>query len=336
MTITGSNLSNVMGVMFGTTPVTQFSLDSATQITAIAPAGAFGDVEDVTVTSAGGTSATSSADQFTYTASFNPTNINIANESNVSVSGTGTSGDSISVTITDGTNTTKAATTTVANGVWSVTGINAGGLLDGTVTYTVTEKSSAGTTTTTTQTATKLTKPPVLAFTPPNISIDNANSVSVSGTGADGDSISVTITDGTTTTTAATTQVANGAWSVSGINAALLEDGTVTYAVTETDAVGNTTTVTQTATKSTATAGTITVTTNSDAGTHTGTSLRDAIAQAIADNGATIQFASGLAGETIDLSAVDPLGSDDPYGPTAFTITGTGAIIINGSRRVRG
>jgi hypothetical protein len=66
-TITGTNLSNATAVDFGTTAVTRFTSDSATQIVLLDPAGKAGTV-DVTVTTAGGTSATSSADQFTYVA----------------------------------------------------------------------------------------------------------------------------------------------------------------------------------------------------------------------------------------------------------------------------
>src|SRR5262249_47626470 len=79
--------------------------------------------------------------------------------------------------------------------------------------------------------------------------------VTVSGTGDNGDTISVTITGGSDdnliTTNPTTTTVANGTWSVTGINASGLPDGPVTYAVTETDANGNTTTITPTATKTT-------------------------------------------------------------------------------------
>ena len=40
-----------------------------------------------------------------------------------------------------------------------------------------------------------------------------------------------------------------------------------------------------------------------------------------------------MAGKTLLLSSVDPLGSNDPYGPTAFTITGTKPISIDGAAR---
>ena len=67
VTITGTNfLNGITGVKFGSIIVPKdFFVTSATSITAIAPAGT-GTV-DVAVTNAGGTSAASAADQFTYT-----------------------------------------------------------------------------------------------------------------------------------------------------------------------------------------------------------------------------------------------------------------------------
>ena len=63
MTITGTGFTGATAVDFGTTPATSFTVVSDTTITADSPAGT-GTV-DVTVTTPGGTSATSSADQFT-------------------------------------------------------------------------------------------------------------------------------------------------------------------------------------------------------------------------------------------------------------------------------
>jgi hypothetical protein len=63
--ITGTNLSSATGVKFGTTSATGLTANTATSITVTAPAGSAGTV-DITVTTAGGTSATSAADQFTY------------------------------------------------------------------------------------------------------------------------------------------------------------------------------------------------------------------------------------------------------------------------------
>jgi hypothetical protein len=68
VTITGTNFVGVSAVTFGTTAATSFVVNSATSITAIAPAGSVGTV-DVTVTTPGGTTANNPpADSFTYVA----------------------------------------------------------------------------------------------------------------------------------------------------------------------------------------------------------------------------------------------------------------------------
>ena len=66
MTITGTGFTGATAVDFGTTAATNVTVVSDTTITADSPAGT-GTV-DVTVTTPAGTSATSPADQFTYTA----------------------------------------------------------------------------------------------------------------------------------------------------------------------------------------------------------------------------------------------------------------------------
>lgn len=65
VTITGSNLTGATDVQFGSTSATSFTVDSDSQISAVSPAST-DDTVHVTVTTAFGTSATSSADQFTY------------------------------------------------------------------------------------------------------------------------------------------------------------------------------------------------------------------------------------------------------------------------------
>ncbi|PSJ57100.1 hypothetical protein C7I85_22975 [Mesorhizobium soli] len=65
VTITGTNFTGATAVKFGATNATSYTVNSSTQITATAPAGSVGTV-DVTVTTAGGTSATSAWDRFSY------------------------------------------------------------------------------------------------------------------------------------------------------------------------------------------------------------------------------------------------------------------------------
>ncbi len=64
VTITGANFTGATGVAFGTTSASEFTVDSANSITAVSPAGT-GTV-DVTVTGAGGVSATVEGDSFEY------------------------------------------------------------------------------------------------------------------------------------------------------------------------------------------------------------------------------------------------------------------------------
>ena len=63
VTITGTGFTDATAVNFGGTAAASFTINSYTSITAVSPAESAGTV-DITVTSADGTSATSSADQF--------------------------------------------------------------------------------------------------------------------------------------------------------------------------------------------------------------------------------------------------------------------------------
>jgi hypothetical protein len=67
ITITGTGFTGATGVSFGASAAASFTVNSDTSITAVSPAASGGTV-DVTVTTAGGTSATSGADQFTFIA----------------------------------------------------------------------------------------------------------------------------------------------------------------------------------------------------------------------------------------------------------------------------
>jgi hypothetical protein len=71
VTLTGTNFTNVSGVLFGGNPAASYSVTSSAAITATTPqSGASSNntsTIDVTVVNDMGTSATSTADQFTYT-----------------------------------------------------------------------------------------------------------------------------------------------------------------------------------------------------------------------------------------------------------------------------
>jgi len=86
VTVTGTNFIGATAVMFGTVPATSFSVSSATQLTAVSPVYGTG-VVDITVTTAGGTSGTSAADQFYYVASA-PTVTAVAPNSGSTAGGT--------------------------------------------------------------------------------------------------------------------------------------------------------------------------------------------------------------------------------------------------------
>ena len=65
VTINGTNLTGTTAVDFGSKPATGVTVHSDTSVSAISPSGTAGTVH-VTVTTAGGTSATNAADDFTY------------------------------------------------------------------------------------------------------------------------------------------------------------------------------------------------------------------------------------------------------------------------------
>jgi hypothetical protein len=67
VTITGTGFTGATAVSFGSTAASSFTVNSGTSITAVSPAAAAGTV-DVSVSNAGGSSATSAADQFAFIA----------------------------------------------------------------------------------------------------------------------------------------------------------------------------------------------------------------------------------------------------------------------------
>jgi hypothetical protein len=69
VTVTGNNLANATAVNFGTTASTSILSTSPTQIIVVSPAATSANIVSVTVTTAGGVSASSAAAQFTYLAS---------------------------------------------------------------------------------------------------------------------------------------------------------------------------------------------------------------------------------------------------------------------------
>ncbi len=64
--ITGANFTGATAVMFGSSNVTSYVVNSSTQITAVAPPGSAGTTVDVRVSTAAGTSSTSDASKYSY------------------------------------------------------------------------------------------------------------------------------------------------------------------------------------------------------------------------------------------------------------------------------
>ena len=83
--ITGTHCDGVTSVMFGSTAATSFTIESDTSIFAVVPAGSAGTV-DVTLTDSDGTSTTSSADDYTFTAA--PTITSLSSSSDTASGGT--------------------------------------------------------------------------------------------------------------------------------------------------------------------------------------------------------------------------------------------------------
>ena len=103
VTITGTNFLDATAVTFGGVPELSYTINSATSITAIAPPNVAA-TDDVKVTNPLGTSSTSSADHFTYTAASAPTVTSLGTTSGYTNGGT-------AVTI-NGTNFTGASAVT--------------------------------------------------------------------------------------------------------------------------------------------------------------------------------------------------------------------------------
>ncbi len=190
-------------------------------------------------------------------------------------------------------------TTVVAGGTWTIGGINVTSLGDGTITYTATARDAAGNTATSTKTATKDTVAPSVAITTVTAAIDSTNQTktSASGTGTAGLTVTVVATDGTHSSAPQTATVGNGGkWTVNNIDVSALNDGTITYTVTISDAASNSATATKTSDKNTAGstshATTTTVTTNHSSGSTYGQSVTftATIASASGTPTGTVQF----------------------------------------------
>ena len=116
VTITGTNFTGVSAVHFGAVPAASYSVPNNTSISATAPSGAAGAV-DVTVTTSQGTSATTSNDQFTYTAPPVPTVTEVSPASGSTAGGTSVtiSGSALTAASAVDFGSTPSANFTVTN-----------------------------------------------------------------------------------------------------------------------------------------------------------------------------------------------------------------------------
>ena len=119
VTITGTNLNGATAVSFGATPAADFTIVSATQVTATAPAGTAG-VSDITVTTPYGTSSTSASDQFTFADAPAPTVDTVSVSGQTVASGPMAGGTSVTLTGSGFTNTTAVNFGSVAASSYTV------------------------------------------------------------------------------------------------------------------------------------------------------------------------------------------------------------------------
>ncbi len=193
VTITGTDLSGGTLVDFGTTPAASVTVVSATTITAISPAGS--GMVHVTVTGPGGTSTTSSADEFTFT-NLAPTVTGISPSSGpalvgVSVTITGTSFSAVTAVDFGPT----AATSFVVNSATQITATSPAGSL-GPADVTVTTASGTS----------SISSADSFTYMPPTVA--QVSSTQATGTYVAGTAIPITVTFSEPVTVTGTPQLA--------------------------------------------------------------------------------------------------------------------------------
>ncbi len=217
--ITGTNLTGASAVSFGGTAATSYTVDSATQITAVAPAGSAGAVA-VAVTTTGGTASASGA--FTYIAA--PTITTVAPSSGPLAGGT-----SVVITGTGFTGTSAvsfggtAATSYRVDSATQITAVAPAGSA-GTVAVAVT---TTGGTASASGTFTYTAAPTITTVAPSSGPLAGGTSVVITGTGFTGAS---TVSFGGTAATGYTVDSATQITAVAPAGSA----GTVAVAVTTT------------------------------------------------------------------------------------------------------
>lgn len=218
ITITGTNFTGVTAVTFGATSAASFTFNSATSITATSPAGS--STVDIRVTTAGGTSATSAADQFTYigpptVTSISPASGPLAGGTTVTITGSGFSG---ATAVTFGATVASGFT---VNSATSITATSPAG--SGTVDIRVSTIGGTSTTSAADQ-FTYAAAPSVAAVAPTAGPFAGGTSVAITGTGF---TAATAVTFGATV---ATSYTVNSATSITAVSPA--GAGTVDIRVT--------------------------------------------------------------------------------------------------------
>ncbi len=113
VTVTGSYLSQVSSVSFGSIPASSFVVLSDTQLTAVAPAQPAGTAVYITVTSPGGVSSTSSSDLYTYNPTSPTTTFGTTTTTSVSSTSSPTSTTTSTTAGQSSTTTTVGSTTSL-------------------------------------------------------------------------------------------------------------------------------------------------------------------------------------------------------------------------------
>ena len=225
VTITGTNLSGATAVAFGATAATTFSVVSATSITATAPPGAAATV-DIRVTTPGGTSATSAADQFTYLPAPTVTAITpnagpAIGGTSVTITGTGFSGTSSAGGVKFGA---INATSYTVNSATSITAISPAGT--GAVDVTVTNNGFTSATSAADQFSYNAA-PSVTAISPTSGPAAGGTSVTITGSGFSGTTGPAGVRFGSTN---AASYVVNSATTITAVSPA--GTGTVDIVIT--------------------------------------------------------------------------------------------------------
>jgi alpha-tubulin suppressor-like RCC1 family protein len=177
VTITGANLAEASAVRFGATPASSFTVNSATSITAVSPAGS--GVVDVTVTTPVSTSTATASDKFGYLPPPTVTKVK-ANKgpasggTTVTITGTALTG---ATAVSFGANAASQFTVDSATSITATSPPGTSGAVDVSVT------TASGSSTSSSHDLFKYEAPTIGAVSPANGPAAGGTSVTVSGSG---------------------------------------------------------------------------------------------------------------------------------------------------------